>query len=69
MKKKRFVKLLMGCGVLRNLANEGAKIVRNMTMVCGDEKRKGCYGLMWDSLLYWAQERKMPEIEVTATEA
>ena len=69
MKRKRFVKLLMACGVSRNVANEGAKIVRGMTMVCGEEKRKGDYGLMWDSLLYWAQERKMPGIEVTATEA
>ena len=69
MKKKRFVKLLMSCGVSRNVANDGAKIVRGMTMVCGGEKRKGCYGLMWDSLLYWAQERKKPEIEVIGSEA
>lgn len=69
MKRKRFVKLLMACGVSRNVANEGAKIVRGMTMVCGEEKRKGDYGLMWDALLYWAQERKNPGIEVTATEA
>lgn len=69
MKRKRFVKLLMACGASRNVANEGAKIVRSMTMVCGEEERKGCYGLMWDSLLYWAQEQKKPGIEVTATEA
>lgn len=56
MKRKRFVKLLMACGLPRNLANQTAEAVR---------KREGAYLSVFLSILDAALDMK----EVNATEA
>lgn len=62
MKRKRFVKLLMACGVTRNTANKGAGIVRRSMMNDGIEVRPGCYELAWGALMYHAGQRRQGEV-------
>lgn len=56
MKRKRFVKLLMACGLPRNLANRTAQAVR---------EREGSYLAVFLTVLDTALDMK----EATATEA
>lgn len=55
------MKLLMACGVPRNVANMGAEVVRGYMMINGREMRPGCYELAWGTLMYHAAQRKREE--------